>query len=107
MIVEYIRYRIPTEQAEAFGADYARAGHVLQADEHCLGYEIARGHEEPENWIVRITWDSLTGHEQGFRKAPHFAEFFAAVRGYFPAIQEMKHYEVQLTSPDPGHDVLG
>lgn len=98
MIVEYIRYRIPSDQAAAFLADYTRAAQVLDTDEHCLGYEITRGHEEPDNWVVRITWDSMTGHEQGFRGAPHFAEFFAAVRGYFPAIQEMKHYEVQLAS---------
>lgn len=97
MIVEYIRYRIPTEQAETFAADYTRAAQVLDADEHCLDYEISRGHEEPENWVVRITWDSIEGHEQGFRKAAHFADFFAAVRTYFPAIQEMKHYQVQLT----------
>jgi quinol monooxygenase YgiN len=99
MIVEYIRYRIPSEQAAAFIADYTRATQVLDADDHCLSYEISRGHEEPDNWVVRITWDSLTGHEEGFRRAPHFADFLAAVRAYFTAIQEMKHYDVQLASP--------
>ncbi len=98
MIVEYIRYRIPDEQADAFRAAYTRAADVLDADEHCLGYEVSRGHEEPENWVVRITWDSLEGHEQGFRKAPHFAGFFAAVRPYVGAIQEMEHYDVEQSS---------
>jgi quinol monooxygenase YgiN len=94
MIVEFIRYRIPIDQGERFAAAYARAADVLDADEHCLGYEIAQGVEEPENWVVRITWDSLEGHERGFRTAPHFADFFAAVRPFFTAIQEMKHYRV-------------
>ena len=98
MVVEYIRYRIPTEQGKSFAAAYARAASVLDADEHCLGYEVSQGVEEPENWVVRITWDSLEGHEQGFRAAPHFADFFAAVRPFFNAIQEMKHYHVQQTS---------
>ena len=98
MIVEYIRYTVPVEQGEDFGRAYASAAAVLDADEHCLGYEVARGHEEPEHWVVRIEWDSLEGHEQGFRKAPHFARFFAAVRPYFSAITEMKHYEVRTAS---------
>ena len=98
MVVEYIRYRIPAEQAEDFAAAYARAATVLDADEHCLGYELARGVEEPENWIVRITWDSVEGHEQGFRTAPHFRDFFAAVRPNVGTIQEMKHYDVEWTS---------
>ena len=95
MIIEYIRYRIPPEQATDFAAAYARAVPVLEADEHCLGYEVAQGLEEPENWVVRISWDSLEGHERGFRTAPHFRDFFAAVRPYVGAIQEMKHYRVQ------------
>jgi quinol monooxygenase YgiN len=98
VVVEYIRYRIPPEQGEDFAAAYARAATVLDADEHCLGYEIARGVEEPESWVVRITWDSIAGHEQGFRAAPHFEDFFAAVRPFFGAIQEMKHYEVNKAS---------
>ena len=99
MVVEYIRYRIPPEQGEAFAASYARAAAVLDADEHCLGYEIARGVEEPENWVVRITWDSVEGHERGFREAPHFSDFLTAVRPFIPAIQEMKHYQVEQTGP--------
>nr|WP_240188717.1 antibiotic biosynthesis monooxygenase [Nakamurella flavida] len=92
--MEYIRYRIPTEHGAEFADAYARAARVLDADEHCASWEIARGVEHPENWVVRITWDSLAGHEQGFRTSARFAEFFAAVRPYFGAIQEMKHYEV-------------
>ena len=98
MILEYIRYRIPTEQATAFAAAYAGAAPVLEADKHCLSYEIAQGVEEPENWVVRIAWDSLEGRERGFRTAPHFRDFFAAVRPYVGAIQEMKHYRVDRSA---------
>ena len=98
MIIEYIRYRVPLQQGPDFAAAYARAATVLDADGHCLGFEIARGVEEPENWVVRITWDSIEGHEKGFRTAPHFQEFFDAVRPFFGAIQEMKHYGVEQTS---------
>ncbi len=98
LIVEYIRYRIPPHEGADFAAAYARAASVLDADEHCLHYEIARGVEEPENWVVRITWDSIEGHLQGFRTAPHFREFFDAVRPYVGAIQEMKHYDVEQSS---------
>ena len=101
MVVEYVRYRVPAEQGAAFAADYARGAAVLDADPHCLGYEIAQGVEEPENWVVRITWDSLEGHEKGFRAAPHFREFFAAVRPWFTSIQEMKHYRVEQASAGP------
>lgn len=61
-----------------------------------LGYEVARGVEEPDRFVVRIQWDSVEGHEQGFRAAPHFAEFCTAVKPFFPQIQEMTHYSVRF-----------
>jgi quinol monooxygenase YgiN len=95
MVVEYIRYTVPAEQAAAFEDAYRRAGSPLEADPHCLAFEIARGLEEPNHFIVRIEWDSLEGHEQGFRTSPQFKEFFAAVKPFFSEIEEMKHYEVR------------
>ena len=95
VVVEYIRYAVPAAQAGEFEQAYRQAGQVLDADEHCLRYEVARGVEEPEHFVVRIEWDSVEGHEQGFRSSPHFAEFLAAVRPFFSEIEEMKHYQVR------------
>lgn len=92
MIVEYIRYTIPPDRAQAFGAAYRDARLALDESPHCLGYELSQGLEEPENWILRIEWDSLDGHEQGFRASPAFQRFFSAVRPFFDDIREMKHY---------------
>jgi quinol monooxygenase YgiN len=95
MVVEYIRYTVPTAAAAEFLAAYRNAGRVLEADPHCAAYEVTRGMEEPGHFVVRIEWDSVEGHEQGFRSSPAFGQFFAAVRPFFADIQEMKHYEVQ------------
>ncbi len=96
MVIEYIRYRVPSGRAEEFRDAYRRAGTVLDADEHCLRWEVAQGVEEPEHFVVRIEWDSVEGHEHGFRGSPGFAEFFAAVRPFFAEIEEMTHYRVTV-----------
>lgn len=92
MVVEYIRYAIPAPMAADFEEAYRQAGALLAADEHCLGHEVARGIEDPDHYVVRIEWDSVDGHEQGFRRSPAFAEFFALVKPFFDAIEEMTHY---------------
>ena len=94
MVVEYIRYQIPAHQHLAFIEAYRSAGEELGSSAHCKGYQIAQGVEEPDNFIVRIEWDSLEGHEQGFRGSPPFAAFFAKVKPYFANIREMKHYRL-------------
>ena len=96
MVVEYIRYEVPAAQHDEFVAAYRSAGHELQASGHCLSYEISEGVEEPDNFTVRIEWDSLEGHENGFRTSPQFAPFFAKVKPFFADIREMKHYRVTV-----------
>jgi quinol monooxygenase YgiN len=93
MVIEYIRYRIDAARGDEFERAYAEAGRSLAASSHCQAYEVARGVEEPESYTVRIEWDSVDGHEQGFRRSPEFREFFAAVKPFFDDIAEMRHYE--------------
>jgi quinol monooxygenase YgiN len=97
MVIEYIRYTIPAPTAPSFEEAYSKAAKVLDAHPHCLKYEVARGIEEPGHFVVRIEWDSVQGHEQGFRTSPHFKEFFSTVQPFFSQIDEMKHYEVGRT----------
>jgi hypothetical protein len=47
MIVEYIRYRIPADQAAAFEDAYRAASASLDTSPHCQRYEFARCTEDP------------------------------------------------------------
>lgn len=94
MIVEYIRYTIPAAECAQFEQDYALAGKSLEASSHCLGYELSRCEEAPDSYILRIEWDSVEGHMQGFRSSNAFRSFFAAIKPYISRIEEMRHYRV-------------
>ncbi len=98
MVIEIIRYDIAPESAQQFIAAYTEAGTYLNSSPHCLSYEIVQGIEEANHFIVRIEWDSMEGHMQGFRTSSDFRHFFALVKPYFNAIAEMKHYSVIDTS---------
>ena len=99
MIVEYIRYKLNKLAEDShesllsnFEAAYRTASSYLDASPHCLGYELSRCVEEQDRYILRIEWDSLEGHLTGFRRAPEFAPFLAAIRPYIGQIEEMQHY---------------
>jgi quinol monooxygenase YgiN len=97
MVVEYIRYEVPAERQAEFVQAYGAAAADLAQSSHCLRFEVAQGMEEPSHFIVRIEWDSVAGHEQGFRTSPEFSSFFAKVKPFFAQIREMKHYEVKTS----------
>jgi ketosteroid isomerase-like protein/quinol monooxygenase YgiN len=103
MIVEYIRYRVPPEQASAVIDAYDRAAAALEASPHCLRYEVATCVEDPGAVVVRIEWDSVEGHLSGFRRSAAFREFLQAVRPFIGAIDEMRHYDPQLPRVPVSH----
>lgn len=101
MIVEYIRYDLDPSRAPALVEAYEAASKSLQQSPHCLGYELARCSEAPGSFVLRIEWDSLEGHLQGFRTSPHFRSFFTAVQPFVKDIAEMRHYEVTTLKWSP------
>ncbi len=98
MVVEYIRYSVDDPRAEAFEQAYRKAGDSLAASEHCQRYEVSRCSEDPTQHVVRIEWDSEEGHLSGFRQSPEFRSFFDAVGPFVNDIEEMRHYNVTLSS---------
>lgn len=78
MIVEYIRYKIDPSRSGEFDNAYRRARALLDASLHCRRWEASRCVDEPEKQIVRIEWDSVEGHLQGFRQSDDFKPFLEA-----------------------------
>lgn len=50
--------------------------------------------EEPDQFILRLEWDSEDGHLKGFRSSPEFGAFFAHVRPYVHDIEEMRQHKL-------------
>src|SRR4029450_11329434 len=98
MVVEYIRYSIDNGRAQAFLEAYGDAAEALRASDHCERYEVSRCSEDPTQHVVRIEWDSEQGHLSGFRQSPEFRSFFEAVGPFVHDIDEMRHYQVMLSS---------
>lgn len=92
MIVEYIRYRVPSERTGAFEDAYRRAAVPLSRAPQCVDYELTRCEEDTECYVLRIRWTSTRDHLEGFRGSELFGEFLAEIRDYVPAIEEMRHY---------------
>ena len=93
MIVEYIRYRIGAGQRTEFEQAYARAARVLSEARQCEAYELTRSVDEPDCYVLRISWTSARDHLEGFRQGELFPAFLAEIKPYIAGIEEMRDYE--------------
>ena len=102
MIIEYLRYQLESPATcEDFEQAYLVAMKILRRSPHCLAVEMAQCQDVPTDYIVRIDWDSVAGHIEGFRKSADFPAFLAQVRNYIPYMPEMRHYQLKMASEAP------
>lgn len=92
MIIEYIRYRVAEDLLDGFELAYERAATALRAAPQCVDFELSRSVDEPNRYLLRITWTSVDEHLRGFRGGPLFSGFFGEIKQYVEDIEEMRHY---------------
>lgn len=62
------------------------------------GYEVHRGVESPDRYLLEIRWETLEDHTRGFRESPAFAQWRAIVGPFFAAPPAVEHFEVVAKS---------
>ena len=70
MVVEYIRYRVAPDRSDEFESAYSKAAASLGASPHCLAYEIARGIEDPNTYVVRSSGTRSRATSRASARAP-------------------------------------
>jgi heme-degrading monooxygenase HmoA len=93
MIVEVADIRIAPGQQAAFDEAIVRGvSTVISRAKGYRGYEVERGIESPERYLLMIFWDTLEDHTVAFRGGPLFAQWRAIVGPFFVQPPQVEHF---------------
>lgn len=79
MIVVVSRIRVTSGNADALAEQYRRRLRRVETLPGCLGVEVLRHLERPDEFAVYTRWESRAAYEQ-YRQHPAFREAHARVR---------------------------
>jgi heme-degrading monooxygenase HmoA len=74
-VVEVALLRAKPRAAEALRSGLAAARAVIARAPGYLDSVFYQGVEEPESFILRVEWESLAAHVDGFRSSPLLGEW--------------------------------
>lgn len=94
MIVELALLRAKEGTAEQMKAGLQAARSVIAQADGYLGSTFTQGIEDPQRFVLRIEWDSVEAHTQGFRGGPLFPQWRAPWGEYLDGTPDVQHYEV-------------
>ena len=101
MVLEVADIRIQPGRQLAFEQALARGvATVISRAKGFRGCEVRRGVENPDRYLLMISWDTLENHTVDFRESPAFAEWRAIVGPFFAHPPQVEHF----TQPETGHD---
>ncbi len=95
MILELADIRIQPGQQAAFDEAIQRGlASVISRAQGCQGWQVNKGVESPERYLLQIFWQTLEDHTVHFRNGPLFAEWRAIVGPFFAAPPAVEHFEL-------------
>ena len=99
MILEIADIRIqPGKQAEFDAAIQHAVATVASQAKGFLGYQVEKGIESPERYILMIRWETLENHTVDFRQGPLFPQWRAIIGPFFAAPPAVEHYTLVAKS---------
>lgn len=99
-VMEIARMRCLPDQGDALEAGLAEGAKVIAAHPGCQEIQVHRGVENPDEFVLLATWDSMAAH-QDYLKSPSSPSFRAHISGARdPATAEASHYVLVTDSAD-------
>jgi heme-degrading monooxygenase HmoA len=95
MILEHADITIlPGRQAEFDAAIRHGVTTVIARSPGFLGWQVHKGIETPERYLLTLRWETLENHTVDFRGGPLFAEWRAIVGPFFAKPPVVEHFEL-------------
>jgi heme-degrading monooxygenase HmoA len=99
MILELADIRITPGKNADFDAAIERGVEtVISKAKGFLGYQVQRGIESPDRYMLMIRWETLANHTVDFRESAAFAQWRAIVGPFFAAAPQVEHFELVASS---------
>jgi heme-degrading monooxygenase HmoA len=93
MILEVADITIPPGQQAEFEAAITRGVRtVVGKAQGVRSFQVQKGIESAERYLLMIQWDTLEAHTVGFRQSPLFAEWRAIVGPFFAKPPVVEHF---------------
>jgi heme-degrading monooxygenase HmoA len=83
----------PGKQAEFEAAIERGARTVIGKAQGVRRFQVQKGIESAERYLLMIEWESLEAHTVGFRQSPLFAEWRAIVGPFFAKPPVVEHFD--------------
>lgn len=93
MVTEIALLTIDPSRAAEFERAVAEASPLFRRSRGCRAMALERSIDQPGRYILRVQWDRIEDHTEGFRNSPEFRSWRELAGPFFVTPPEVDHAE--------------
>lgn len=98
MIVEHALLQVHAGQEDVFESSMIEALPIIRAASGCHGAEVRRQIEDPNCYLLLVTWESVDAHMVGFRQSADFERWRELTHPFYVERPLVTHFNEPLSS---------
>ncbi len=98
MILEVAVLNVRPGEAQNFEQAFSKAQAIISSMKGYISHQLQRCIEIENQYILLVQWQTLTDHEEGFRKSPEYQEWKRLLHHFYDPFPTVEHYEVVFES---------
>lgn len=92
MIIEHAILPVRPGTEPAFESAFTRARPLISMQPGFVDLTLTRSVETPNQYLLLVTWDSITDHTDGFRRSPEYREWKALLHHFYDPFPVVEHF---------------
>lgn len=98
MITEHTLLDVIPGRETEFVEAMERAKALIAASPGFLSLRVERGVERPSCFLLRVEWERLEDHTEGFRGSPAYEQWRAALHHFYEPFPVVEHFAAVVTA---------
>lgn len=94
MIVEHAILNVKSGQQVEFESSFAKAKQIISRMKGFNWLKLYRYHDESDQYLLLVEWQSVEDHTEGFRKSPQYQQWSSLLHSYYEPFPEVKYYDL-------------
>ena len=92
MVVEHAILNVRPGRSEAFERAMTEARPLIAASPGFRSIEVRQSAEEPERYLLRVVWDDIASHKDGFRKSDRYERWRELLHGFYEPMPNVEYF---------------
>jgi len=96
MVLEVAILNVIAGKEVEFETAFHKASKIIAAMNGYISYQLQRCIENPSQYILLVTWETLEDHTQGFRGSAEYQEWRALLHHFYDPFPVVEHYTLVM-----------